>query len=60
MLKRLADNTIIRLISGVIIGLLVGPYLNDIILQIILSTKHILGRGCASEKLCARTVEYDA
>lgn len=44
MLKRLANNTIIRLVSGVIIGLLVGPYLNDIILQIILSTKHILGQ----------------
>ena len=44
MLKKLVNNTIVRLISGVIIGLLVGPYLNDILLQIILSTKHILGQ----------------
>lgn len=44
MLKKLVNNTIVRLISGVIIGLLVGPYLNDILLQVILSTKHILGQ----------------
>ncbi|WP_025124988.1 cation:dicarboxylate symporter family transporter [Myroides odoratimimus] len=44
MLNKLVNNTIVRLISGVIIGLLVGPYLNDILLQVILSTKHILGQ----------------
>ncbi|MGL4581622.1 MAG: cation:dicarboxylate symporter family transporter [Flavobacterium sp.] len=44
MLKKLANNTIVRLISGVIIGLLLGPYLTDTLLQIILSTKHILGQ----------------
>lgn len=44
MLKKLVNNTIVRLLSGVIIGLLVGPYLNDILLQVILSTKHILGQ----------------
>ncbi|WP_010250570.1 cation:dicarboxylate symporter family transporter [Myroides injenensis] len=44
MLKKLVNNTIFRLISGVIIGLAIGPYLNDIALQVILSTKHILGQ----------------
>ncbi|MCA4791765.1 cation:dicarboxylase symporter family transporter [Myroides odoratimimus] len=44
MLKKLVNNTIVRLLSGVIIGLFVGPYLNDILLQVILSTKHILGQ----------------
>lgn len=44
MLKKLVNNTIFRLISGVIIGLAIGPYLNDIALQIILSTKHLLGQ----------------
>lgn len=44
MIKKLANNTIVRLIFGVLAGLLIGPYLNDTFLQIILSTKHILGQ----------------
>ena len=44
MLKKLVNNTIVRLLAGVVIGLLIGPYLNDIALQVILSTKHLLGQ----------------
>ncbi|MEC4113729.1 cation:dicarboxylase symporter family transporter [Myroides pelagicus] len=44
MLKKLANNTIVRLITGVILGLLIGPHLEEGVLQVILSTKHILGQ----------------
>lgn len=44
MIKKLLNNTIFRLLTGVVIGLIVGPYLTDGLLQIILSAKHILGQ----------------
>lgn len=43
-MKKFLNNTIIRLLLGVIIGLLIGPYLTEGLLQIILSTRHILGQ----------------
>ncbi|WP_158962430.1 dicarboxylate/amino acid:cation symporter [Myroides fluvii] len=43
-MKKIVNNTIFRLLLGVIIGLLLGGYLNDALLQIILSTRHILGQ----------------
>lgn len=43
-MKRLFKNTIFKLLLGVIAGLLVGPYLNETFLQIVLSTRHILGQ----------------
>ncbi|WHT37920.1 MULTISPECIES: dicarboxylate/amino acid:cation symporter [Myroides] len=43
-MKKILNNTIFRLLLGVIIGLLIGGYLNDTLLQIILSTRHILGQ----------------
>lgn len=43
-MKRLFKNTIFKLLLGVITGLFVGPYLNDTFLQIVLSTRHILGQ----------------
>lgn len=44
MIKKLLNNTIFRLLTGVVIGLLVGPYLTGGLLQVILSAKHILGQ----------------
>lgn len=44
MFKKIINNTITRLIFGLLLGLLIGPYLNELALQIILSTKHILGQ----------------
>lgn len=44
MIKKLLNNTIFRLLTGVVLGLIVGPYLTDGLLQIILSAKHILGQ----------------
>lgn len=43
-MKHLLNNTIIRLIIGVIIGLCIGPFLNNTFLQIFLSGRHILGQ----------------
>ncbi|WP_158211313.1 dicarboxylate/amino acid:cation symporter [Myroides phaeus] len=43
-MKKLLNNTIFRLLTGVVLGLIVGPYLTDGLLQIILSAKHILGQ----------------
>ncbi|MDR0230203.1 MAG: dicarboxylate/amino acid:cation symporter [Flavobacteriaceae bacterium] len=43
-MKELLNNTIIKLLLGVIVGLLIGPYLTEILLQIVLSTRHILGQ----------------
>lgn len=44
MIKKILNNTIFRLLTGVVIGLLVGPYLTNGLLQVILSAKHILGQ----------------
>ena len=44
MIKKILNNTIFRLLTGVVLGLIVGPYLTDGLLQIILSAKHILGQ----------------
>ncbi|KZE80723.1 sodium:dicarboxylate symporter [Myroides marinus] len=43
-MKQLFSNTIVKLLLGVIVGLIIGPYLTDSLLQIILSTRHILGQ----------------
>lgn len=43
-MKKLLNNTIVKLLLGVIAGLLIGPYLTDALLQVILSTRHILGQ----------------
>lgn len=43
-MKQLFNNTIVKLLLGVIVGLIIGPYLTDSLLQIILSTRHILGQ----------------
>ncbi|MEC4113730.1 dicarboxylate/amino acid:cation symporter [Myroides pelagicus] len=43
-MKKFLNNTIIRLLLGVIIGLLIGPYLTEGLLQVVLSTRHILGQ----------------
>lgn len=43
-MKKLLNNTIVRLLIGVIVGLIIGPYLTDGLLQVILSTRHVLGQ----------------
>lgn len=43
-MKKLINSTIFRLLLGVIIGLLIGQYLNNSALQVILSTRYILGQ----------------
>lgn len=43
-MKKFFSNTIVKLLLGVIVGLLIGPYLTDALLQVILSTRHILGQ----------------
>ncbi len=43
-MKKLIKSTIFRLLLGVIIGLLIGQYLNNSALQVILSTRYILGQ----------------
>ncbi|MHC5202900.1 cation:dicarboxylate symporter family transporter [Myroides sp. LJL119] len=43
MLKIL-NNTIVRLLLGVLIGLIIGPLLNESALQVTLSLRHILGQ----------------
>ncbi|WP_121964140.1 cation:dicarboxylate symporter family transporter [Myroides sp. N17-2] len=43
-MKKFFNNTIVKLLLGVIVGLLIGPYLTSGLLQIILSTRHILGQ----------------
>lgn len=43
-MKKFFSNTIVRLLLGVIVGLIIGPYLTNSLLQIILSTRHILGQ----------------
>ncbi|MDM1511453.1 MULTISPECIES: dicarboxylate/amino acid:cation symporter [Myroides] len=43
-MKKFFSNTIVKLLLGVIAGLLIGPYLTDSLLQITLSTRHILGQ----------------
>lgn len=43
-MKKFFNNTIVKLLLGVIVGLLIGPYLTNGLLQIILSTRHILGQ----------------
>ncbi|MEK6450177.1 MULTISPECIES: dicarboxylate/amino acid:cation symporter [Myroides] len=43
-MKKLLNNTIVRLLLGVIVGLIIGPYLTDGLLQVILSSRHVLGQ----------------
>ncbi len=43
-MSKLFNSTILRLIIGVIIGLIAGPYLGQVPLQILLSVRHILGQ----------------
>jgi len=38
------NNTIVKLLLGVIVGLLIGPYLSQSFLQVFLSVRHILGQ----------------
>ena len=43
-MKKILSNTIFRLLIGVIIGLVVGPYLSGSAMQVVLSTRYILGQ----------------
>lgn len=43
-MKKLLNNTIVKLLLGVIVGLLIGPYLTEGLLQFVLSSRHILGQ----------------
>lgn len=43
-MKKLLNNTILKLLLGVIVGLLIGPYLTEGLLQFVLSSRHILGQ----------------
>ena len=43
MLK-IFNNTIVRLLIGVLLGLIIGPFLNETLLQITLSLRHVLGQ----------------
>ncbi|MBB1150014.1 dicarboxylate/amino acid:cation symporter [Myroides sp. NP-2] len=43
-MQKILNNTIFRLLLGAIVGLIAGSYLNETLLQIILSTRHILGQ----------------
>lgn len=43
-MKKLLNNTIVRLLLGVIVGLIIGPYLTDGLLQVTLSSRHVLGQ----------------
>ena len=43
-MKKIFSNTIFKLLLGVILGLLVGPYLSGSFMQVVLSTRHILGQ----------------
>ncbi|MEC4116149.1 dicarboxylate/amino acid:cation symporter [Myroides phaeus] len=43
-MKKLLNNTIVRLLLGVIVGLIIGPYLTDGLLQVFLSGRHVLGQ----------------
>ncbi|MHC5353763.1 dicarboxylate/amino acid:cation symporter [Myroides sp. LJL115] len=43
MLK-IFNNTIVRLLLGVVIGLIIGPLLGDFALQVTLSVRHVLGQ----------------
>lgn len=43
-MKKLLNNTIVKLLLGVIAGLLIGPYLTEGLLQFVLSSRHILGQ----------------
>lgn len=43
-MKKYFNNTIVKLLLGVIVGLVIGPYLTSGLLQVILSTRHILGQ----------------
>ncbi|WP_410878940.1 dicarboxylate/amino acid:cation symporter [Myroides sp. DW712] len=38
------NNTMIKLLLGVVVGLLIGPYLSPSFLQVFLSVRHILGQ----------------
>lgn len=44
LIKRISGNTIVRLLSGIVAGLLLGQYLTVTSVQIVLSLKHILGQ----------------
>lgn len=43
-MKKILNNTIVKLLLGVIVGLLTGPYLTESLLQLVLSSRHILGQ----------------
>ncbi len=43
-MKKVLNHTIFKLIIGIIAGLLVGNYLNETSIQVVLSIKHILGQ----------------
>lgn len=38
------NNTMVKLLLGVVVGLLIGPYLSQSLLQVFLSTRHLLGQ----------------
>lgn len=44
LLKKITGNTIVRLLLGIIAGLLLGQYLTTTSVQVILSLKHLLGQ----------------
>lgn len=44
MLKKIASTTLFKLIVAVIIGLLLGPYATDGIMNIVVTLKHLLGQ----------------
>lgn len=44
MVKKIFNNTIFRLVIGIILGLILGSYLNERSVQVVLSLKHVLGQ----------------
>lgn len=44
MVKKIVNNTIFRLVVGIILGLILGNYLNERSVQVVLSLKHVLGQ----------------
>lgn len=44
MIKKILNNTIFRLLVGIVLGLILGNYLNEKTIQIVLSLKHIFGQ----------------
>lgn len=44
MIKKILNNTIFRLTLGILIGLVLGQYLSEKNIQVILSLKHLLGQ----------------